>query len=614
MTLPRSPHCHAPVAFQRLGALLLALLLLTGLTVTAHAADFEIRRVTRAKEELVIYHDPVVAPGEVAMRVDLTRGGCDVARPPVNIRQAGDSFGTLIAIDRGDKRSLGKWSKDILGGVGDFLRAELMTQRMVPDEYALLDSYGTPPPREQPLTSSLPTLESFLSTAPEPEQAGAAIYRRTLDATRLLEATSKPLRAIVIVSDGADPNLYPGGVAEDTLLIERSKQLGAPIFAVVISREPLSKEHRAALQAAAIRLQSVAVRSGGGVIREVKADDNLRPNLAQALQTFAQTIGSWQRTDCGLCGEVTTGETAVELSALVGEDVIARSRQPYATKLTNVGDYAGCKQCDQASDCSCEDETQATCKDRECRCAGDCSEDADCPRGQSCRKGKCEATFPWVAVGVVGGFLVFVLLVFGGVLVFFLRSQAEDRRRREDEARRREDEARWKQREEEERKRREGEAQQRESEAQRHAAEAAIQQAKAEAAQRAKAEAVAVAPVTPFRLHAQSAGYADIPLADGVTVIGGDAAGVLDAVRHLPPGSVGYSVVLAGATISAKHAVMRVLTGAVSVTDLGSTNGTFVNGVRLAAHAIVELKPGDRVEFSRQVAYVLEATGVAGRR
>lgn len=590
------------------------LLVLATLAATAHAADFEIRRVKREKEGLLIYHDPVMVPGELSMRVDLSRGGCDVEKPPVSVRQAGDSFATLIAIDRGDKRSLGKHSKDILGGVSDYLRVELMTQRVAQDEYALLDSYGTPPPREQPLTNNLPALQGFLENAPEPEAAGAAIYRRTLDALRLLEATAKPLRAVVIISDGADPNLYPGGVAEDTLLIERAKQLGSPIFAIVISRTPQGNAHRAALQAAATRLQSVAIRSGGGVVREIKADESLRPNLAQSLQSFAQAVGAWQRTECDLCGECATGDTAVELTALSKDEVVARSRQPHTVQLTNVGDFEDCKQCMQASDCDCPEGVKATCKDRECRCAGECKDDDDCKENETCEKGKCKAKFPipWLVVGLVLAFLLFVVIVIVAVGGFLLRTRAEDRRRQEDEDRRRRDEERWKQREvEEEQKRREVEERRREAEAQREIAMAA-QRAQLEASQRAQAQAAvaATAPPTPFRLHAQSAGYSDIPLPEGVTVIGADQQAVLEAVRHLPPGTSGNPVVLAAQTISGKHAVVRVLGSAVSVTDLGSTNGTYVNGVRLAAHAIVELKPGDRLDLSRQVGFVVEATGV----
>ncbi len=48
-------------------------------------------------------------------------------------------------------------------------------------------------------------------------------------------------------------------------------------------------------------------------------------------------------------------------------------------------------------------------------------------------------------------------------------------------------------------------------------------------------------------------------------------------------------------SVSRRHAEIRVEGSRVFVQDLGSTNGTFVNGVRVAQE--VELKPGDELLF-----------------
>ncbi|MBI5706095.1 MAG: FHA domain-containing protein [Armatimonadetes bacterium] len=48
-------------------------------------------------------------------------------------------------------------------------------------------------------------------------------------------------------------------------------------------------------------------------------------------------------------------------------------------------------------------------------------------------------------------------------------------------------------------------------------------------------------------------------------------------------------------TLSRKHAEVLCEAGRVIVTDLGSTNGTFVNGVKISSET--ELKPGDQVQF-----------------
>jgi hypothetical protein len=519
----------------------------------------------------------------------------------VNVRQAGESFATLIVIDRGDPLSLGKWSKEILGGVGDFLRVELMQARPAPDEYAVLDSYGTPPPREQALSSSLPTLEAFLSTAPRPEAAGAAVFRRTLDGTRLLEATGKPLRAIVIISDGQDPNLYPGGVAEDTLLIERAKQLGAPIFAVSVVRKPNSNAHRAALQAASTRLQAVSVRSGGGVIREVAADDALRTQLAQALQAFSQAVGSWQRTECALCGEVPSGEVAVDLTATQAQQPVARSRQPFTTRLTAVPELPRCERCITASDCSCRAGAPASCQAGKCACGDVCAQDKDCAGGEICKQGKCQQGIPWLLVTAGVVLALFVLFVLAAVVLVGLRARGESARQREEEQRRRDAEAR-RIRDEDERRRRE----ERERAEEQRRVDAQVRPAVPIAAAAAPRGVAAL-----LRLHAQTAGYADIPLPEGATLIGGDQDQILEAVRRLPPNVQGFPVVLSGSTVSGKHAVIRVVRGVASITDLGSTNGTIVNGVRVQPNTIIELRPGDRVELSRQLVFVLE--GASGK-
>jgi hypothetical protein len=54
-------------------------------------------------------------------------------------------------------------------------------------------------------------------------------------------------------------------------------------------------------------------------------------------------------------------------------------------------------------------------------------------------------------------------------------------------------------------------------------------------------------------------------------------------------------VVFDDPTVSRRHAAIERRDGVVMLTDLGSTNGTFVNGRRLASGAACTLSPGDRV-------------------
>lgn len=58
----------------------------------------------------------------------------------------------------------------------------------------------------------------------------------------------------------------------------------------------------------------------------------------------------------------------------------------------------------------------------------------------------------------------------------------------------------------------------------------------------------------------------------------------------------GNDIVIPHSTVSARHAVIEAAAGRYRLRDLGSGNGTFVNGTRVGAQP-VELKHGDRVRF-----------------
>jgi pSer/pThr/pTyr-binding forkhead associated (FHA) protein len=61
----------------------------------------------------------------------------------------------------------------------------------------------------------------------------------------------------------------------------------------------------------------------------------------------------------------------------------------------------------------------------------------------------------------------------------------------------------------------------------------------------------------------------------------------------------GLAIPLADATISSKHAavVVDASSGAISVEDAGSTNGTYVNDEHLGMNGRRDLRDGDRVRF-----------------
>jgi pSer/pThr/pTyr-binding forkhead associated (FHA) protein len=56
----------------------------------------------------------------------------------------------------------------------------------------------------------------------------------------------------------------------------------------------------------------------------------------------------------------------------------------------------------------------------------------------------------------------------------------------------------------------------------------------------------------------------------------------------------GRDIVLADQTVSRRHAVIQRIGDSLLIVDEGSSNGTFVNGVRVTSQ---QLKPGDEVRL-----------------
>ena len=71
-------------------------------------------------------------------------------------------------------------------------------------------------------------------------------------------------------------------------------------------------------------------------------------------------------------------------------------------------------------------------------------------------------------------------------------------------------------------------------------------------------------------------------------------------------------LVIEHTTVSRKHAILRRRGGGFTIADLGSTNGTFVNGGRIAGE--VPINPGDEVSFGAARFALLGGTGVVRAR
>ena len=79
-----------------------------------------------------------------------------------------------------------------------------------------------------------------------------------------------------------------------------------------------------------------------------------------------------------------------------------------------------------------------------------------------------------------------------------------------------------------------------------------------------------------------------IPVAEGILVARGDAASVASpCIVHVPT-----------PTVSRKHAWLRVRGQNVEIVDLGSTNGTYLEGRRLEPLHPVEIEPPSSVQIS----------------
>lgn len=70
---------------------------------------------------------------------------------------------------------------------------------------------------------------------------------------------------------------------------------------------------------------------------------------------------------------------------------------------------------------------------------------------------------------------------------------------------------------------------------------------------------------------------------------------------------VSNEIVVNDAEISRRHSRLSVHTGGYTIEDLGSTNGTFVNGQRIAGQQLLE--PGQTIRLGENITFSYEQTG-----
>lgn len=61
--------------------------------------------------------------------------------------------------------------------------------------------------------------------------------------------------------------------------------------------------------------------------------------------------------------------------------------------------------------------------------------------------------------------------------------------------------------------------------------------------------------------------------------------------------------------VSRRHAVLRAAAGGLTIEDLGSVNGTFVNQIRIPPHQAVRLHAGTTVRFAADLTARIDGTG-----
>jgi len=101
-----------------------------------------------------------------------------------------------------------------------------------------------------------------------------------------------------------------------------------------------------------------------------------------------------------------------------------------------------------------------------------------------------------------------------------------------------------------------------------------------------------------------------VPQDIGLVLAVNDRVVELTVSEGQPPRIVGRSsdadVPLADPEASRGHAALQAAGGALFITDLGSRNGTFLNGKRLSAEGI-EVKSGDHIDVGNTRIEIIEA-------
>lgn len=563
---------------------LLTLVFALGPILDAHAIDVRIRLLRQQGKQLHLYHDRAAGAADGSVEVLVGATVCKaVAGEVLRPGRGGDSLTTLIVLDRGGTKTtgMGRYTEPIREAVGGFLEA--LVGKGPGDKITIIDTSGRDrDPKTLGPTDKSGDVRAFLAGLSEPSGSGADVYGVATLGLAQIDRAGTRLGAVIVISDGIDPAAEkPGGATDNQqLFIKEAKKRGVPVAAVHIGRSGEPGGDATRIRNGRSRLTEVANETNGDII-SVAADANLARNLRQELDQLGRLFAQVDRTTCQLCGKTDTKVAAlVDFKVKKGGSVVVQSLGSPPPRVDVAADDYG--SCDASSDASSTGEaTGPTCKfDADCNAESKC----DTTAGHCVKRKTVKDLVPWIAAGLLG---------LGALLGLWAWRRSEKRKQ---QALAQEAAARERQLQE---RADQSDKARREAEAERLAA---IAQA-AQAANRPQARDPAVEQM----LHPDVLRLAAAP---------GSAEGfdrVLKAGVYLFGAAAEADLRLQTGTVSTNHAQLEIeRNGVARIMDLGSSNGTFVNQMRINPRQPVELRVGDVIGLSRNVLLQVHAVPPAG--
>ena len=564
---------------------------------TSLGADFRIRKVTLQGDTLYLYHEHIadVATGDVKVKV----GGhackalsSDVLKP----MRGGDLLTTLVVLDRGgsDKTGMGQYTQQVRDAVKK-VAGDLLAQGSG-DTIAVIDSPGrNQPPGQLAPTKENAAVQAFLDGLPAPAGSGADVYGTANVGLGLLDKAASRLRAVIVISDGIDPaaEREANVVDNHATLVAEANRRGVPIAAVHVDRAGeagRSRELNERGQQGRARMNELANKTNGE-FRTVGVGSEFQAKLASTLRELAGQYADVDRTACAMCGEyqwatnhlvsMTVEKNAKAVATSRGEPLVLLSIPQVAfgscdtgqasTATATVAEGGTCRQDGDCGDCgSC---SKATCAAKTCAADTDCAATCKCGDGKCAKRKTAKDYLPIFAV--VAAALGVGLFLWASARRRKREAAVAESARQETEKRQAKQQAEMQGRFEQERQAREQlERNAHQAEARRQAEMAGLQDKLNPILLR-----VATAP--------GSTATCDVPVRAGSFVIG--ARSPADILLDAP-------------TVSGAHARLDVEpNGRASLTDLGSSNGTYLNQYKLSANQTVEVRPGDQIGISTRI-------------